>query len=682
MLKFLRKHTKWLLIIFGVFLMVAFTAPQAITQLSQGLANPTVATLDGKDIDARTLAEAERQMDVAGFIVGSSPAFAALLDDRNTGLHWIMLTTEAERAGLMGIREDGRLWLEELAEPFAFVQLESELSLRYGRDIARQLAGFQWNSLDPEIRQARIDQAFGALQRPPPGTSEREYHEALSAARGVQRLIDGYWDSAALSDARARRESARIQRTASVEAFWIEAARFADAMGEPTAEQLDEHYARFASTDEGGGEFGIGYTLPPRVTLEILQIDRAAIEAGIEPDSLEVRKRYQLQAREDERAGREPPPFADARERIASEMRREMAEDVIRVARQAFVAAMSEATRELQSDGPYKRLPEGFAAQRPSFETIARRMVEAVALTRVPLAEGGRVELPEPTVIRPEGWQTFADVSAIEGFASAILQVGSTPLPASQAIFAVRELRADTGGRLAIQAGLPAADSPVVDAAGNVYFYTVLDVRDRSEPDDRAEIAERLVDDWRTLQAFQRLEALASQTRNRASTAGLTAAALQLAEVLPGDIDTPELAQLTVTPAQVAGAPPLNQPAFRDEIMAIFDALDPLVDVETVPPEQRTFAQPVPSTLTLGVGIVRGTTPLTIEDYLRSADLLNQNIRFNELRSQLVDGPFVFEAMRERLGLEIVSEDDDPRDAAASESEPEAETETATGEDG
>lgn len=666
MLKFLRRYSKWMMIVFGALLLVAFTAPQAIQQLGNRVSNRPVASIGGASFRVNDVQLAEREFSLLAQRLPRQ-VLPAVERDR-VGLHWLMLEHEARAAGLVGIAGDGALWVEDFAPQMAYQQFLSELSQEFGQ-FASMIIDQQWAGMDPQQRQQRVDQWTELLRRPPGNMGEREYHQALSVARGVHRLTGGYFESAPMSDTRAVRDSASLQRQATLEAFWVSGGDFADDadfVGEPTDEQLREHFERFASTPLGGGEYGIGYTLPERLKIEYLKLDRPAILENITPDPLEVRKRYQASVREREAAGREPQAFEDAKPDIEDRVRREIADDVIKAAQQAFVGAMGEATRTLQAEGPYKRLPADFAATRPAFERVAQTMVETVGLTRFPEARDGSVVLPMPQVVRPDEWLWPSAMMQLDGFGTAQINIGSTRAPVAQVLFAVRELRPQMGMRLAIQQGLPVTDIPATGRDGSVYFYTVLDVRDESRPDDIAEIREQLVEDWKALRAFERLRDLAEQAAREASTNGLTAAAVGLYDSLGTTAEAPVPQTIRASPSAVVQArssqpiPAINAEPFRDAVMAVFDGLDPLVEVEQAPLESRTISVPIPGTLTLAVGTVNAITPLTAEMYRNLADRLDYELRLRELQEFLSTGnPFSFEAMGRRLNLKIVGEDGD-----------------------
>lgn len=666
MLKFLRKYSKAMLIVFGVLLMVAFTAPQAIQQFGRMASNPAVARVGGKAIHAQDVEDAERRVSVLRQRVPDQ--FLPPLDPDARGLHWLLLEREARDAGLVGVAGDGALWIDDYAPLFARQQLYGELAQQWGEQFAGMLIDQQWNQLAPADRQSRIDRMAGFLRLPPQGVSEREYHEALSAARGISRLLNAYFAAAPLSDRRARHGASRDQRLADAEALWVSAGQVADIAGEPTAEQLREHYERFASTPMDGGEFGIGYTLPERLKIEYLKIDMVAVEAAVDPDPLEVRKLYQTRAREAEAAGQPVPPFEEARVGIERILRREIAADVMRTAQQAFVGAMGESTRALEDEGPYKRLPTDFDTTRPSLEAVAQKMVETIALTRFPRARGGSVALPSPTVVRPGRWLWADELQQLDGFGQAQISIGSNTVPVSQVLYAVRELRPELGVRLAIQRGLPVIDIPATDGSGSVYYYTVLDVREASAPDSIDEVREGMVEDWKALRAFERTRELADLTARAAANEGFTAAALRLFEALGSSAEAPASQLVRVTPNIVVDSQQ-NQPveainvqAFRDAAMGVYDRLDPMADIVALPREDRVFSVAIPGTLTLAVGIVNAVTPLTTEAFQARARDFDLNIRGREIQAYAIEAnPFGLPAMRERLKVELIGRDGDAK---------------------
>ena len=61
MLKFLRKYNKWILVVGGVLLMVAFLAPQAIQQMPR-LRDPVMAEYNGQSVKASKLEQADAEL--------------------------------------------------------------------------------------------------------------------------------------------------------------------------------------------------------------------------------------------------------------------------------------------------------------------------------------------------------------------------------------------------------------------------------------------------------------------------------------------------------------------------------------------------------------------------------------------------------------------------------------------
>ena len=99
MLKFLRKYNKFILVIGGSLLMVAFLAPQAIQQIGK-IQNRTVATMDGRNVKERELFEAASELRAVNALGGTGGTATALLNlsqgsGSDADLHWYLLPKEA-----------------------------------------------------------------------------------------------------------------------------------------------------------------------------------------------------------------------------------------------------------------------------------------------------------------------------------------------------------------------------------------------------------------------------------------------------------------------------------------------------------------------------------------------------------------------------------------------------------
>lgn len=655
MFKFLRKYNKVILVVGGVLLMIAFLIPQGATRLGNAQERIVVATVDGRKVRLRQMEKARIELLVLR-------AFAAPIVDNLLGVedrpdHWFLLTREAERGGFVGEDADGRDWVPVIAEFFAEQYLRSEdgAMVRFQLQMLEQQGNFQEAQ---DLRQRLLGEILANLEASRARAlaqsrmTEADFDRALARARGVYRMVEAYHRAARVSDRRALLASAENRFLAEVEWLLIPAERFVDSASPVDDATLAATFERFKGTPEGGGEYGIGYLLPPRVKLEWLTLSRAAVEESIKPDPVEVRKRYQQ-----DRATY-TGEFDAERSRVAGDIRREQADRLLAEADTAVRAELAKATRGLAADGEFKVLPPDWSSSRPTLERIAQGVVEQVRART-----GVVIPLPEVT-IRSAGWVTAREISQIPGIGSAVLRSGTMAVPFPLVPFQVRELGGDP--RLRLQVGLTSVEHQVTDAAGNRYYFTVLDARPESPPDSLDEIRERVAADARRLAAYESLVQQAPSYLDVAVSGGLQAIADSLnAEVEPESLPEPDSTEprtdkpkLTVFPGgsvtrprAVLSPPTLDQPALREAVMRAAESIDPMVDIETVEASRRVVVVPVPQAMGLAVLRISRVTPLTTETFRLAAEMDAYQAQVAEMNAAGLgpeSRPFSFERLARR----------------------------------
>lgn len=645
MLKFLRKYNKWILVIGGSLLMVAFLAPQLVEQLPR-MRDRTVATFDGRPVKESKLMQAAselRAINALGGVGNLTNIFLGLTAPNNDqDIEWYMLTREAEEAGYIGSDGDGATLYPLIAQQLALMQADMMLQQNPGLESLRnQIASSyveQWNQrlISSEPNAANAGQ-FRTVE---------ELREAVAKLRGVMRMRNAYATMGRLSVSRATRTGSETFDAAGVDFVVIPADRFTDAVAEPTEEQILAHYEKYASAVPSETEFGIGYLQPQRVKLEWIAIEREPIENAITIDPVEASKHHQLNK------DRFPGAFTDHRDDIIAELKRQKAERIMGQAENFVRSEIVRATRTLERQGGYLSLPEDWATQRPTLESIAQHVVEKVAQANDGLA------IPLPSVsIRNSEWLTQQEVYALPGFGPSTGRVGSASFPAVAAVFAVRELNPTPA--IPVQVGLLASDFPTTGNDGSRYFFRVLDARKESAPESLDEVRADVVRDIKRLEAYQRIvDELAGYTEV-AINAGLEEVVDAVNAGLPAEGEEPEgTASLRVRISENAllrsragqGTPPI----FGDEdvlraALDVAEPLDPTVRVEDIPLPDRTFAVPAPKALSVVIGRVSELQPLTQEDFA---------IAYNQLSSVLtqlevdalgaVDNPFTYQRLIER----------------------------------
>ena len=660
MLKFLRKYNKWILVVAASFLMVAFLAPQAIQQWGQNQEKRVVARLGEERVRARDLRIAGAESRLAELAL--PPGF---LDDRDKRTHWLLLRSEAERGGYVAGAADGAKLLENMAQRLGYeMGFQRWLSESFGtlpQQFLSQIRGQverQWRSqwlADQAMQDALVEQGRSSIMRQvETPMTELELYRALGRVRGVQRMLTEWTQAGALSERRALTEIRELGRQAWGRAVFLPARDLAGGVAEPTEQEIQAHFERFDDVSPQEGQYGFGYTLPARIKLETLTLDRAAIEEAITPDAIEVRKVW---ASDREPEGRYPAAFSEAREAVEAEVRGRIAGNVMDVARQAVGAALWPQIRQLDEQGAYRVVTDEYLAQRPSPEDVAQTVKQRVAEASFPLAAGGKVEIPAPVVRVYDRWLTGRDIGELEELGAASLQYAGGRVPMSQALLEVREIAG--ANNLGLQQGITPVHMPAATPDGNLIYYTVLETRPQSAPDSIDEIRERVVEDLKALLAYEALREEQESYRSLAIAEGLEAAAGRFAEAAGegegGEVEPPPVTgevRFTTQGALQDGAP-INELSHEVVLEAVLDAaeeLDPSAPPGELPPEVTLVAAPVD--LELGVALVRvlAVRPITREAVRSDAVALTRFVLDRELaEAGIGEHPFGLDSLRKRL---------------------------------
>lgn len=613
MLKTIRKHNKWLMVGFGVLLMVTWLIQPTLNQLSRAYDSRVVAKLDGRGITARDMGTASRELSVLKTL---APGFINVVGIEDHGVdYWLMLSREAEEAGFVGGDRDGETWDEPVAT-IAYQLAFREYAQRFGPEFARQLVNQQ--AAQQFAAQAR-DEVPRFIESASANNhlSIRQTHQALAKARGVYRMLEAYRAAGRLSDRAAIAKALEFLDSAKVNYVFVPAERLMDTVAAPTDEQVREHFDKFKTIKPGEGEFGIGYLLPARIKLEWMKIDRGAIESAVSLDPVEVRLRFDR----GKASGKFKGEFAAEQPAIESEMKTQVVERAIQEAQVAVQTEILKATKILELDGRYKKLPEDWESRRPKFEHIAQVVVDAVKR-----ATGAVIPLPAVT-IKAADWLTQQEVRALPDLGRASLRAGGFDVPAEQVLFWAKGLPGGETGFVPIQPGVPPTESFLTDPMGNRFYFTVLAVRGESAPDSVDEKKDTLIKDWKTIRAFESLKGRVGELRTSAVSGGLDAI-LNAFPAVPTPADAkemptePKYKALEITKdatvnTEVRGNfdPNLAEPEVYKAVLEAARKIDPLLPPEKVPADPATLCIAVPKRL--GVIVVRiiSPDPVTVEKF-------------------------------------------------------------------
>jgi len=589
-LKFLRKYSTWILVIGGAFLMVAFLLPQAIEQIGADPTRRTIMRVAGESINERDRMRYANEFDMLDSMLRAPDPrtgnFTGLLKALGiTGPeHYMLLVMEARRGGFVGGAADGAAFTTELGE-FAL----SLWQLNFGQ----QMFGLTADQFIEAIERARI--AGGP-----------RLDLALADLRGVMRLNEAHVRAPRFATNRALIAGQRQRDEATVSLVEIPASLVFNQVPEPTDDQLAEHFERFRSTRQGAGEFGIGYTLPPRAKVAWIEINRDAIRDRVRVDPIERQTRL-LDAEPLENETRE-----EMRDRITAELRLARAEQIVTEFERAIVAEMTLATRGLESLAGELRLPADWQSRKPDLNALAQRVTERVR-------QQSGVDVPVPVVvIRDDMFRTMSELQNQPGIGFAALRVGQRRIGFPQLVIASRQVREELGG-VSIQRGLLSTQA-LTTGDGNRYFVEVLDTRDESPPDDWREIRDRIVEDWRRLQGFERLLTEEEAYMALVSVQGLNGLANTLSspatETRPAvSLRVTERVQVRIGDGMMSGSLAGDEAARKLIVNKARSLFTPTTDFSSIPEADRVLVVRLPSRQSMAVVRIDGFRPMTTERF-------------------------------------------------------------------
>ncbi len=624
MLKFLRKYNKWILVIGGSLLMVAFLAPQAIQQLPK-LRDPKVAEYDGKPVKASEIQLAANELQAINALGGTGGLLNFVMPltapTNEQDVEWYLLSREAEDAGFVGSDQDGVTLYPILAQQLATAEVDARIQ-QSGLQISPLERLQVINAQIPQWQERIINSENTAAGAGRFRTVE-EARRAFAKLHGVLRMMQAFERVPRYSSIRATRAASETFNSATTDYLVIPADRFTDTVAEPSEEEIQAHFDEYKDKQPNETDFGIGYLQPQQVKVEWLAIQRTAIEDVIEIDPVEASKHQQLNKE------RFPGAFSEERPNIEADLKRQKAQRIIEQIENIVQAEMLSATRTLNRDGDYLELPDDWADTRPSLETLAQTIVEKVAQGNDGLT------IPAPTVERRDDrWYGQQDIFLFEGVGFSFLQFGSQQIPFYTAVFSTRELNPNPG--FPVQENLLASQFPFKGRDGNTYFFSVLDSRDISPPDSVEEVREQAVANIKRIRAYEQLLVELPNYTEVALNAGLEAVADAVNAGLPEpDEETDENTPPRVTIREGAvirsRAGQSTPSVFRDEaVLAVaFDTsreLNPTIKIEDIALPDRTYSTEAPKSLAVVVGRISSLQPLTAESFATSYDQVKSTL--------------------------------------------------------
>ncbi|MFG0260741.1 MAG: hypothetical protein ACF8LK_10380, partial [Phycisphaerales bacterium JB041] len=590
MLKTIRKYNKLILGVGGTLLLVAFLVPQAIQQLGKASQGRSVGSMDGRKITVADYDRATRELTaVESFYAELGMGLPIALDQREDVAHWMLLTREAERAGMVGGAAEGA----QLLPVFAEMLVRQSFEQQYQRFAQQAMLQFPDQVREQEeqamLGLARIKQQVSGKAR----LLETEFDQTLAKLQGVLRLVNAYRYAERLSDSQTTLISQRLGDAVVVDSAFLSARRLMDERLEPTPEQLRAQFEAYKAVKQGEGEFGIGYLLPPRIKLEWIELSPRLMRGALTVSLLDATKHWQ------QNRGRFPGEFEAERPNVENELKTAMLEKVFNTAESVVRAEILSAVRPLEQDGDYKVLPSDWASKKPDFVKMADRGVAAVE-------ESHGVTIPTPAVyIRDSNWLDGGSLLSQPGIGSSTFRYGRETANFPQLMMTVRELAGDSV--LGLQVGVPSTDLVLEGNDRSRYYFTILDAAPTSVPDSPDDLLdpERLTADWRALQRYRELTADTESFVETIKTDGISAFADTFGTYVPqsnieGLVSDPQPrvavnAGARVTREGTSGLGPVeNNEVVKAALLEAGSKIDPLTPIDEVPLDDRIEVVPVP----------------------------------------------------------------------------------------
>jgi hypothetical protein len=678
MLKFIRKYQLIMLAIGGSLLMVVFLIGPIFQQIGPSLANRTVATLRGGSVKLtsmdrmRATQEVQTLTQVFPFMFGNTEeGTRGLINLEDKGDHWLLLTHEADRAGLIGEAQDGRIWVDqELASVYAVTEKQYELykQIPYAPFVQQQM---QQPSVQAEIAEratelktvipSRVHQA--AMSR---GVDDAVIYRMLARARGVLRMIGRHDRAIRQSEEDVVEAIREVFDSAVTDFVLVPASQIVDESEAPADEKLIEQFERYKDEQPGAGDLGFGYTMPPRVQLGWLTLDHDAIAKVVTPDRIAVRKRWA------ENRDKYPGEFDAEREGIRAEIVDEQVNDLMIEADRVIVGRLRTALRGVPKEGAYYDIPADWGGE--TMETLAQAVVDELKAQR-------DIDFPVPGITyRVEKWFTEQDLADLEGIGQAYWRVGPDRVPVSS----TPSLARDLGGSAAvsIQKRIPVIDPEHArDDRGNWYYVVLFGTREQSPPDSWEEIRDQLAEDVRLREAYESLTGRLDELKAMAADGeeGLEAVAARF-NPPPAEDDNADAAGAdepdpisvsrwaVVSRNQVRRLDPskpvdarANTAAFREAIIERARTLDPMTPFGQLPAEESVVGVELPAQHAIAVARILAYRPATTETRyaLGARDIATLATReYSETDSDEAY-PFTLEALKRRLDYQSRGDEDE-----------------------
>ncbi|MCA9306512.1 MAG: hypothetical protein KDA16_08255 [Phycisphaerales bacterium] len=665
MLKFFRKYNMIILVVGGCFLMVAFLVGSSLQQLQGMMQNQTIATMRGVKISGNDYARAQTDFAIVKQMMDPVfPQFVNALEGTDgSGIDtWLMLSTEAQRLGLVGGVQDGQNMVSLAAD----MAVDTYFQYQYRMPVTPQLLEIpevktEYDAVHSAYSQI-MDQARQQILKR--GNSERAVDMALARAHGVLRVFQANRNEASLVSAPELRAHAQeVLDVAVVGMVTLNALAAADELPEPTEDEIQTQYETYRTVRPGEGLLGFGYLRPPAVQVEWINIDQKVVANELPLDRVAVRVFHKNN--KTQRGWSDD--FETVKDQVEQAMRTERASEIVASGVDAARNEMRRLSSPLSDDGRFKKVPDDWRAKFASMDEIAGRIRET--MTREAGVDVSAAVTVLTTANEEDPWKSARQAMLLPGIGRSVNPgvgaAGRGWTTFGEYALQLRGLVPDDAAT--VQEGL--VYGPLTGGEDR-YFFRVIDHREESPPESLEEVRTAVVKDARLLQGWNHLKAVvADEAKALAQAEGLDAVGRKYGMTAQRPF---EVSRLGMTPKMEKPQPIRgeNQPELRDAIMDLVEPWDPLVDVASLPLDQRVVVMPIEQAKGLVVVVVEGRYPATRERFFEAYTSV-ERAALSEFAASLNDNIYSTERLRERFDFKEVkkrgSRNDDAIDEEAAE---------------
>ncbi len=503
MIKLIRKHQKKVLAFFGVALMIAFAASSNTNRSNNnGPGRQVVGKTNAGPIFNTDLIDARREWGaLSRYVMVPLPN----MQTRRYEMHPIIYKYFTQSA-------------------IAEIEQKPELFL-----LLRQEA------IDANV-QVNIDELHDIMTNDyvsPAGAdqdTEEAVYDAVSDLLRINANFNRIAGNVKISQPQLNLVLAKGLQRIQLNAVELAASRYSSKVAAPTAQAVQEQFAKYGNVDPGrpdaGNPFGFGYRLQDRVKLQYLQIDREAAEKAVEATKSaydwDVEARLYYLQHKDEFAATQPTtgptteptagaakPYEQVRDAALRSVRQPQVEKLVLDVQNKILATMQSDLRIWSNSSGATSLGE----QYPSYAYLKKLCdaIEAQFKLRVFASEQDRDFLSSGEL---------AELAGIGSSQSGSIRFADDVMQRTTAYLA----RSDKDTPAA-KAQLMATSDPLFDMVGNVYIYRLTEARAAEPAPDVQTVAGKIESDLRTEAAYRLALDQAKQLLATAKATTLTSAA-------------------------------------------------------------------------------------------------------------------------------------------------------------